>query len=233
MLSSTKKISGFFDAPDFLQDLFGRPSCLGVSEVRLDGAELAAEMAAPSRFHESHRKVTLAGKDRAVRPQPRKRRTLCLLVDALQAARREIVQHAVPDPLRLADDDGFGVFARLVGHQGRMKSPHDDRNAAAAKLGSDLIRASGGVGFDAHRHQVRGLVVGNGFGAVVVEANVDARPFGGESGKRGRRKRLHLPGADVRLADSPADARMDERESHMASRTANAIASSGVSDPSR
>jgi hypothetical protein len=77
--------------PDFLQDLVGRPASLGVSEVRLDGAELAAEMAASSRFHESNRKVTLAGKDRAVRPQTRKRRTLCLFVDALQTARREIV----------------------------------------------------------------------------------------------------------------------------------------------
>src|SRR4029077_8411671 len=122
------------DTLDFLQDLFGRPSCLSVSEVRLDGAELAPEMAAPSRFHQPHRQVALAGKDRAVRPQTRKRRTLCLLVDALQPPRREIVQHAVPYPLRLADDDGFGVFARLVGHQGRMKSPHDDRNAAAAEL---------------------------------------------------------------------------------------------------
>ena len=190
-------------------------------------------MAAPSRFHESDRKVTLAGKDRAVRPQTRERRTLCLLVDPLQAARREIVEHAGQTPSASPMTMASAYSLDLVGHEGRMKSPHHDRNAAAAELGGDLVRAPGGVGFDTHRHQVRGLVVGNGLGAIVVKANVDARAFGRQSGKCGRRQRLHLPGADVGLADSPADAGMDEGESHMASRTANAPASNGVSDPSR
>ena len=114
MLSSTKKIERLLHAPDFLHDFVARPARLRVAEVGLDGAELAAEVAAASRFDESDRQVSLAREDRTIGPQAGERRTLRLAVDRLQAARRKIVDHAAATaPSASPITIGFGVIARL------------------------------------------------------------------------------------------------------------------------
>src|SRR6266849_7059156 len=55
-----EKDQRLFDAADLLDDLFGRPARLRVREVGLNRAELAAEMAAASRFYQSDRQVALS-----------------------------------------------------------------------------------------------------------------------------------------------------------------------------
>jgi hypothetical protein len=123
-----------------------------------------------------------------------------------------VVQHLAPEGLRLAHYHRLGVSRDLVRAQAGVESAHDHRHAAPAVFRGDLVGALGGVGLDGQRDQVRRLVEGHLLHPVVVEADVDV--LRGEAGNEGGRQRLHLPGPDVGLALSPADAGMDQRKPH-------------------
>src|SRR5205823_6517144 len=72
-------------APDFLDDLLGRPARLRVREIGLDRAELASKVAAASRFDESHWQIAFSFEDRAIGTKSAERRTLPLAIFALKA----------------------------------------------------------------------------------------------------------------------------------------------------
>src|SRR5258707_2223106 len=81
------------DAADLLDDLVHRTPRLRGPEVRRDGAEFAAEVAASPGLDQSDGQVALAGEDGPVRAQAAQRRTFGLLVHTAEASIAEIVQH--------------------------------------------------------------------------------------------------------------------------------------------
>src|SRR5271165_1537961 len=67
----------------FLEDLFGRPARLSVTEIRLNRAEFAAKVATASSLDQSNGQIALTGKDGPVRAESTERRTLPLPIDSL------------------------------------------------------------------------------------------------------------------------------------------------------
>ncbi len=89
-----------------------------------------------------------------------------------------------------------------------MKTTHHDRYPTATELGGDLIGAFGGVRLHAHGYQVRGLVEGNRLGTIVVKADLGLTVTRRQSSESRGCERLHLPRADIGLANPPSNAWM-------------------------
>ena len=60
-------------------------------------------------------------------------------VDSLQSAALEIREHAPPERLAFADDDGAGVFERLVGHARDVQAAHNHGRAVRAVAVGDGV----------------------------------------------------------------------------------------------
>ena len=123
-----------------------------------------------------------------------------------------VVNHARPKLFGFAADNGFSMSRDFIRAVRGMKPAHDDRHAAFAKFGCDLIGAFCRVGLDADSDEVGRLVERNRFHPVIVKTdfNVARRQSGESSG----RQRLHLPGADVFLSRLSTNAGMDDRQAH-------------------
>ncbi len=92
-----------------------------------------------------------------------------------------------------------------------METTHHHWNPAATVLAGDLIGAPSGVGFHAHRHQIRRLVKRNQFQAIIIELPLHAGR--GQGSDHRRRERFHLPRANIppRLLTA-TDARVHDRQ---------------------
>src|SRR5258708_1282076 len=161
-----EKDERLLDAADLFDDLVHRTPRLRIAEVRLNGAELATKVATPARFYQPDRQVAFAGKNGPVGTKAGERGTVWLAIDPAQSPVAKIVQDSRPKPLGFAHYDRFGIIARFIGYERWMKASHHDRNPTPPKLGSDLIGALRRIRFDAHRHQIRRLIEGNGFRAI-------------------------------------------------------------------
>ena len=70
------------------------------------------------------------------------------LIGAAQRSLFEIVEQFVDDELDLADHDGVGVLERLLRHEARVHTAHDDGHALGTEMVGDLVAA-----IDVARHR--------------------------------------------------------------------------------
>jgi hypothetical protein len=184
----------------------------GALEEGLHGAELAGKLAAAAGLDEPDGQVTPPLEQPAVVSHRGHRGPLAGAVGRLQRAVARVVDDFGPDVLGLAQHHAFGVARDFVGRQRGVESAHHHGHAAPAVFTGDLVGALGGVGFDGNGHEIRGLVEGNLFHAIVVEADVHVGRR--QSHEHGDGQRLHLPGAHVVDAFAAPDGGMDERQPH-------------------
>ena len=104
------------------------------------------------------------------------------------------------------------MFGGFSGQQGGVHAAQDDRHAALAKGGADLVGAPGGEGFDADGDQVGRLVVGDRFQAVIVQRELHIRR--GQRGQHAQRQRLHARLVHEQAVFQAANIGTDEGDLH-------------------
>ena len=133
MLSSTKKISGFFDAAYFVDDLVDRAARLRIAEIGLNRRRIRSESGSPGRPRPARPAGSVCRRRSTGRDEARSAEDAAAAGRLAASGRREIVQHGRPQSLRLADHNRFGVFAGFVRDERGMKPAHHDGHAAAAE----------------------------------------------------------------------------------------------------
>src|SRR5207245_10654926 len=77
---------------------------------------------------------------------------------SLHAARYEVRRQPRPGVFRLAGHDGIAVLQGLVLTVGGMDPAQDDRHAALAELGRELVRPRSVTGHDRDAYQIRRIL---------------------------------------------------------------------------
>ena len=123
-----------------------------------------------------------------------------------------VIDHARPELLGFAGDDGLCITSHLVGTEAGVKASHDHGNAAFPVFAGNLVGAARRIRLHADRHQVRFLIERNEFHPVIVELHVHVP--GREPGDGRGGQRFHLPGTDVLLSRLSSNAGVNDRQAH-------------------
>ena len=214
---------------NLVEHFFRWANVLGLLEVSADGAKLAREPAPPAELHECNGQVTFALKEIAAGLNAsRLSHAYLRVVDRLQPVVTGVINHFRPAEFSVANIDGVRVRGTLLGKQGRMGAAKNDGNPAGPVFGSDLVGASGGVDLDADGDQVRRLIIGDLFHAIVEQHTIDIGRS--QPGEDAQTERFHPRLIDIEAVLLAADVRHNEGDFHVGAPATRGF--SGTDEPS-